>query len=68
MALLREVGGATIVDIGDESALYGTIPEFLSRVRDGTHALPVPDRARRHARQNQALERMKILLAATARR
>ncbi len=55
-ALLREVGGATIVDIGDENALYGTIPEFLSRVRDGTHALPAPDRARRYARQNQALE------------
>lgn len=66
-ALLREVGGATIADIGDEDALYRTIPGFVRRVREGSHPLPTPDRVRRYARHSQALELARHLEALVAR-
>jgi len=39
-ALLKETGGATIVDIADENAIYSALPRFLAGVAAGTHALP----------------------------
>jgi glycosyltransferase involved in cell wall biosynthesis len=39
-ALLREVGGATIVDLADEKAIYRALPSFLASVRNGTAVLP----------------------------
>lgn len=39
-ALLNESGGATVVDIADENAIYSSLPGFLRRVRGGSHPLP----------------------------
>jgi glycosyltransferase involved in cell wall biosynthesis len=54
--LLCEVGGATIVDIDDEQAIYRALPAFLARVRARSHELPAPERVRRYARESQAVE------------
>lgn len=55
-ALLREAGGATIVPLDDEDALSTALPDFLRRVRDGSHPRPAADRIARYARHRQALE------------
>ncbi len=54
--LLKEVGGATIVDAADEDAIRAGLPEFVRAVRCGAHPLPNIDRARRYSRRNQAKE------------
>lgn len=53
-ALLEECGGATIVDIADENAIYKALPEMLDAVRRGKHPLPSQERVSRYSRQNQA--------------
>lgn len=53
-ALLRDAGGATIVDIADEEAIFRALPAFLDAVRKGTHAKPSPEAVQRYARKNQA--------------
>ena len=52
--LMGECGGATIVDLADEEAIYRTLPGFLEALRTGAHPLPDPARAARYARHNQA--------------
>src|SRR6185369_2813028 len=39
-ALLKQTGGATIVDLASEAAIYAALPDFLRDVRAGAHALP----------------------------
>lgn len=53
-ALLGECGGATIVDLADEEAIYRALPGFLDSLRTGTHPVPDPVRAARYARDRQA--------------
>jgi glycosyltransferase involved in cell wall biosynthesis len=60
-ALLREVGGATILDLTDEEALYQFLPEFMSRVRNGKHPLPDTAKVKLYTRKNQAFELAKCL-------
>jgi hypothetical protein len=55
-ALLKETGGATIVDINDEAALYSKIPHFLRSVWDCTHPLADSTKIQRYTRMSQALE------------
>ncbi|HEX7288996.1 MAG TPA: glycosyltransferase, partial [Candidatus Angelobacter sp.] len=55
-ALLNECGGATIVDMADQDAIYQALPGFLSAVRAGAHSLPRKDAAARYSRQSQARE------------
>jgi glycosyltransferase involved in cell wall biosynthesis len=55
-SLLRSTGGATMIDLLDEDALYREIPIFMARVRSGVHQLPDPAATRRYARHNQAQE------------
>jgi len=38
-ALLQQAGGATIVGLEDENAIYQALPEFLRQVRTGGHPL-----------------------------
>ena len=52
--LLNEAGGATIVDIADESAIHDVLPKFLSEVRAGTHPLPLPVKYGLYSRRAQA--------------
>ena len=60
-ALLREVGGATIMDLADENALYSTLPAFLNRLYSGEHPLPDWNKTQRYSRRSQALELAKCL-------
>ena len=53
-ALLRSTGGATVVDIADEDAIYRALPEFLQSVRSRTHPLPEPAIVRGYSRREQA--------------
>lgn len=52
--LLRETGGATIVDLGDEEAIYWALPGFLEAVARGVHPLADQSEVQRYARKNQA--------------
>ena len=49
--LLDETGGATIVDLADERAIYSALPSFLSSVRSGSH--PLPGKSDAHSRHAQ---------------
>lgn len=53
-ALLQECGGATIVDLADQDAIYRALPQFLRTVRTGEHPLPNREAAAKNSRQNQA--------------
>src|SRR6266850_2748141 len=52
--LLREVGGATIVNLAEEEEIYRGIPAFLDQVRRGMHQLPNLEKLRRYERRGQA--------------
>jgi len=52
-ALLRETGGASIVDLTDENAISDALPLFLDSVRTGQHPLADLDCVRRYDRRNQ---------------
>jgi glycosyltransferase involved in cell wall biosynthesis len=54
--LLRETGGATIVDLADEAMIVSALPRFIGQIRNGTHPLPDPDKVRSYARSQQARE------------
>ena len=49
--LLKEAGGATIVDIADEAAIYTALPGFLLSVRSKTH--PIPRNSDAYSRRSQ---------------
>jgi len=49
-ALLRETGGATIVDPADETALIRDLPRFVDAVRAGIHPTPPRTHAERFER------------------
>jgi hypothetical protein len=59
-ALLRTCGGATIVDIDDEEAIYRVLPGFLAGARDGSLPLPDVDTVSRFARHRQTRELAEI--------
>jgi glycosyltransferase involved in cell wall biosynthesis len=53
-ALLKRTGGATIVDLADEAAIYAAFPDLLNVIRAGTHPLPAMGEVERFSRQQQA--------------
>ena len=55
-ALLRETGGATVVDLSNEQSIYMALPDFLESVRNGTHPLAETRKVQYYTRRNQALE------------
>jgi glycosyltransferase involved in cell wall biosynthesis len=52
--VLREVGGATLMDIGDEERIHRLLPAFLDAVAADTHERPDPARVRLYSRRAQA--------------
>lgn len=54
--LLRQVGGATIIDLADEQAIYSGLPGFIRAVAEGRHALPSASLASRYSRRNLTQE------------
>ncbi len=62
--LLNEAGGATIVDIADEGAIYSALPDFLRSVQSGTHPLPgTTDAYSRHSQARRLAECMSAVIA-----
>jgi len=53
-ALLREVGGSTIVNIASEDEIYDGLSSFVDALRAGTHPVPEKDKIRRYTREAQA--------------
>jgi glycosyltransferase involved in cell wall biosynthesis len=53
-ALLQETGGATIVDLTDEEAMFRALPDFLDSLRKGDYPLPSFEIVQRYARKNQS--------------
>ena len=60
-ALLRDNGGATIVNLHDEQAVYHAVPQFLRAVQDSTHPLPDNEKIKRYARHYQTSALAKCL-------
>ena len=54
-ALLEEIGGASIVDLADEQAIFDALPVFLASLRSGAHPIAELGRVQKYARTNQAL-------------
>jgi glycosyltransferase involved in cell wall biosynthesis len=54
--LLREVGGATMIDLGDEDEIFTALPRFVAAVREGVHPLPQQRLVQRYTRKNGAAE------------
>ena len=52
-ALLRDNGGATIVNLHDEQAVYHAMPQFLQAVQDSIHPLPDTEKVKRYDRHYQ---------------
>jgi glycosyltransferase involved in cell wall biosynthesis len=53
-SILREIGGATILDLVDESAIADELPGFLLAIRHGKHPLPDQSVVARYSRRGQA--------------
>jgi glycosyltransferase involved in cell wall biosynthesis len=62
-ALLKRTGGATIVDLADEAAIYAAFPDLLKVIRAGTHPLPAMGEVERFSRQHQAFVLAEALVA-----
>jgi len=60
-ALLNEVGGATIVNLASDEAIYQRLPDFLAAIRSGTHALPSQEKIQHYSRRSQAGQLAKCL-------
>ncbi len=59
--LLRESGGATIIDLADEQATYLVLPRFLNALKEGDHLLADREKILRYSRKHQAEELARCL-------
>jgi hypothetical protein len=59
--LLREVGGATIVNLASEDEIYEGLSAFVDSLRVGTHPLPDAGKIQRYTREAQAGQLAKVL-------
>ena len=53
-AVLRECGGATIIDMKDTRALYTGLPGFFNQIRAGSHSVPIRNSIQKYSRKYQA--------------
>jgi glycosyltransferase involved in cell wall biosynthesis len=60
-ALLREVGGATIVELDNEDSICRALPDFVKLVKEHTHPLPDPQKVRRYTRRRVTTELARYL-------
>ena len=67
-ALLREIGGATIVNIASEDEIYERLSAFIDALRVGTHPLPDKEKIRRYTRETQAGQLAMVLDGLTGKR
>jgi glycosyltransferase involved in cell wall biosynthesis len=59
--VLRETGGATIVDLSDEEIIAAVLPEFIARVKNSAHPLPSLETVERYNRKTQTIELARCL-------
>jgi glycosyltransferase involved in cell wall biosynthesis len=52
-ALMKECGGATIVNLADQEAIYRALPAFLTSLRSGSHLAPNPHKVAQYSRESQ---------------
>lgn len=55
-SLLRQVGGATIIDLADEQAIYSGLLDFVEAVEQGRHSRPSASLASHYSRRNLTQE------------
>ena len=60
-AILKEAGGATIVDSADWQAIYRTLPEFLRALEAGSHRRPASSSLEGYGRRSQAQRLARVL-------
>jgi len=60
-ALLREAGGATIVNIASEDEIYEGLSSFVDALRVGTHPVPDKGKIQRYTREAQAGQLARVL-------
>jgi glycosyltransferase involved in cell wall biosynthesis len=65
-ALLKQTGGATIVDSADWQAIYRALPGFLKAVETHSHARPESGLVESYSRKGQALALAKLLNEVTS--
>ncbi len=53
-AVLRECGGATILDMHDTDALHARLPGFFNRIKTGNHSVPLLTTVKKYSRESQA--------------
>lgn len=66
--LLREAGGATMVELADEESIFQALPGFVAAVRQGMHPVPHRDIAQRFTRRNGTIELANCLDGVLCRR
>ncbi len=52
-AVLRECGGATILDMHDSIALCAGLPKFFSQIKTGSHSVPIISAVKKYSRESQ---------------
>jgi glycosyltransferase involved in cell wall biosynthesis len=60
-AILKQTGGATIVDSADWQAIYRAFPEFLKAVESRSHSQPQPSLVEQYSRRSQAQALARLL-------
>jgi glycosyltransferase involved in cell wall biosynthesis len=60
-SLLRQTGGATIVDSADWQAIYRVLPEFLKAAKTRTHQQPKRSLVEQYSRRGQAQALARLL-------
>jgi hypothetical protein len=65
-ALLKQTGGATILDSADWQAIYRALPGFLEAVETHSHAQPESSLVERYSRKGQTLALAKLLNEVTS--
>ena len=53
-ALLHSTGGATILDLANEEAIYSGLPGFLDTIACGSHPMPDDGTVQQYSRRSQA--------------
>ncbi len=52
--VLKESGGATILDMSDADALQAELPDFFNQIRTGNHSIPIATVVQKYSRKAQA--------------
>jgi glycosyltransferase involved in cell wall biosynthesis len=60
-SLLKQIGGATLVDLADWQAIYRILPDFLHAIETRSHPQPIAELVRCYSRKKQAEKLARLL-------